>query len=129
MQLSLDTWDGVRVSFDETEDPDLQQVLDAVDRLDSKVHTEVSLKRDEPFEYLSISGGPELFLVSGEARDGAFVQLTNPDAAEGKVTLVVGGQASEFDLRDVIPRDRIEGAAEQFFDGLSEELPPPWKIE
>lgn len=129
MRLSLDQWEGARVSFAETEEPSVEQVLDAVDKLDSGVHTEVSLNRDDPFEYLTIAGGPEYFLVSGEARDEALVQLTNPDADEGKVTLVCGGQSNEFNLRDVVPRSEIEAAVRQFFSGLSEELPSPWSVE
>ncbi|SFK64257.1 hypothetical protein [Amycolatopsis sacchari] len=129
MQLSVDTWDGVHVSFVEIGEPTLEQVLEAVDQLDSKIHTEVSVRRDEPFEYLTIAGGPEYFLVSGEGRDGSFPQLTTPDAGEGKVTLVVGGQSSEFNLTDVVRRDRIPGAVQQLFDGLTEDLPAPWVVE
>lgn len=128
MRLSLDTREGVHATFDETADPTREQIFDAVDRLDGKQHTEVSLRRDEPFEYLSIAGGPDLFLVSGEARDGAFVQLHNPAAEEGTVNLVCGGQASDFALRDVVGRGQLGTAVDQFFDGLSENLPEPWSV-
>ncbi len=129
MQLSLDAWDGARVAFQETTDPGLRQVLDAVGHLDGTVHTEVSLKRDDPFEYLTISGGPDFFVVSGEARDEALVRLTSPDAPEGTVELTCGGQVSTFDLHDVVPRHKIESAVEQFFAGLSANLPGPWVVE
>jgi hypothetical protein len=128
MQLSLDTWTGVHASHERTENPDIDQVLDAVDRLDSRTHTEVTLTRENPWEFLAISGGPDYFLVSGEARDGSMPQLTNPDAPEGKVKLVCGGQGSEFNLRDVVPRDKVRGAVEQFFEGLSADLPAPWAV-
>jgi hypothetical protein len=129
VQLSLDYRAGSEVSFEEISNPDRSQILSAVDRLDSKVHTEVSLKNDDPFEYLAISGGPDQFLVSGEARDGAFVQLRNPEAPTGKVELVCGGQSSEFDLHDVVTRDQVPHAVDQFFVGLSDDLPEPWSIE
>jgi hypothetical protein len=126
MRLSLDAWDGVRVSFTDTENPDLGQVLDAVGQLDGSMHTEVSLTRMEPFEYLAISGGPDHVLISGEARGGVILLYGNPDAPDGKIELVCGGQTGEFDLRDVVPKDRVKGAVEQFFTGLSADLPSPW---
>lgn len=128
MELSLDTWDGVRVSHERDQDPTVEQVLAAVDRLDSKTHTEVTITRRDPWEFLATAGGPEYFLVSGEARDGSMPQLTNPDAPNGKITLVCGGQSSEFDLRDVVPKEKVRGAVEQFFQGLSADLPPPWRV-
>lgn len=129
MLLLLDTWDGVHVSFQETENPSRAQVLAAIDRLDSKLHTEASIRRDNPFEYLSIAGGPSYFLIAGETRDEAFVQLTSPEAGEGTVKLTCGGQWSEFSLRDVVPRTKVEPAVDQFFAGLSAELPQPWAIK
>lgn len=129
MRLSLDQWEGSHVSFTEADDPSVEQVLDAVRKLDSSIHTEVSLNRYDPFEYLTIAGGPDYFLVSGEARDEALVQLTNPEAEDGKVTLVCGGQSSEFSLRDVVQRSKIDDAVQQFFSGLSEDLPSPWFVE
>jgi hypothetical protein len=126
MRLSLDAWDGSRVSFADTEDPNLRQVLEAVGKLDGDMHTEVSLTRMDPFEYLVISGGPDDVLISGEVRGGTVLLYGNPDAPEGKIELVCGGQRGEFDLRDVVPKDRVRGAVEQFFAGLSTDLPPPW---
>lgn len=129
MQLSLDAWDGPRVSFRRTDNPTVQQVLDAVDQLDGEIHTEVSLTRDEPWEQLTIGGGPEYFLVSGEGRDESFPHLTNPDAPEGKIELVCGGQSAEFELHEVVSREMVTGAVEQFFAGLSADLPAPWVIQ
>jgi hypothetical protein len=128
MRLSLDAWDGARVSFTDTENPDLRQVLDAVDQLDGDKHTEVSLTRMDPFEYLAISGGPGHVLISGEARGGVVLLYGNPDAPDGKIELVCGGQIGEFDLRDVVPKDRVKDAVEQFFAGLSADLPSPWVL-
>jgi len=133
MKLSLDNWTGNRVTFSETPHPTPAQVLGAVHQLDGKVHTEVSLTRDAPdeeWESLTISGGPDYFLVSGEARDGSFVQLTTPGAPTGQtVSLVCGGQLSEFALRDIVTGDKILAVIQQFFDGLSNSLPAPWVVE
>lgn len=128
MRLSLDKRDSSREPFSETDDPTTQQVLAAVAKLDSDVHTEVTLKRDDPFEYLTIAGGPDYFLVSGEARDQALVQLIRPDADDGTATLVCGGQSNDFDLRDIVPHSEIETAVQQFFSGLSENLASPWVV-
>lgn len=66
--LSLDTRDGARLSFRETDNPSRQQVLDAVDKPDSSTRTEVSLRRDEPLS-LHISGSSDLFpACSGNPR-------------------------------------------------------------
>jgi hypothetical protein len=46
MQLSLDTWDGDQVTFDETPNPGRQWILSNVNQLDSKAHPEVSLERE-----------------------------------------------------------------------------------
>ncbi len=130
MELALDTRDGPWASFEETPEPTPDQVMDAVDNLDSSTHTEVSLSRGEPFEYISISGGPDYFLISGESGDETFVKMTTPDADPNKtVQLVCGGQQNEFNLQAVVPRNRVREAVEQFFSGLSGELPEVWSVE
>jgi hypothetical protein len=79
-----DRWVGFRSGEWEQEDPGRESIRDAVRRLDGKVRTAVTISIDEPYQYLWIAGGPDLFLVTGERADETILNLKNPTAGPVK---------------------------------------------
>lgn len=114
MKLTVNTWDGPIVHSDETDDPTLAEVEAAIGRLDGDACTEVTLAEEEPFAYISIGGGPELYLVTGETSDEKILQLTDPEAGDKPVPLVCGGQLADFPRRDLVNRSQATEVASRF---------------
>ncbi|MBR7827781.1 hypothetical protein KDK95_15790 [Actinospica sp. MGRD01-02] len=114
MILTVCTWNGPFADCDEINGPCLETVRAAIARLDGETCTEVTLTHNEPFAYIAAAGGPELYLVTGETIDEEIFQVTDPDAPEGSVVMVCGGQRAEFARRDLVNRDTALRAFTQF---------------
>ncbi len=108
---------GVRNDGRSVSGPSLNQVLDAVRRLDGEQFTELLLSGEK--RNLTISGGNEgryiaFISVNG---DEAFYNLTN---AEGnpklELKVVTGGQVGSYSSRQVVPLSSVLTAARDFYE-------------
>lgn len=124
-----DNWDGSRSGEWQEEGADKESIREAIHRLDGKVRTEVTISIDEPYQYLSVAGGPNLFVVTGERSDESMISLKNPTAEPGEIELVCGGQVATFNLEQVVDVNTAFEAVDAFLDGFPDGLGPEWEIE
>ncbi|WP_374116645.1 hypothetical protein [Streptomyces gilvus] len=87
------------------------------------------MSEDEPFRYLSVAGGPELYLVTGEGADGEILQLHEPAAGSQSVELVCGGQMGVFPRRDLVTREQVHSAVSDFLNGFPDGLGESWSVD
>ncbi|TMR17021.1 hypothetical protein [Nonomuraea zeae] len=127
--LAGDDRTGSKTDDWEVDDPGMERIAASIGRLDGRRFTEVSVTDDEPFRYVSVAGGPELFLVTGESADGEILQLKAPGAGGGQVTLVCGGQLGEFERSDLVTRDAAVAAVAEFLAGFPGGPGPAWSAE
>jgi hypothetical protein len=79
--------------------PTLEQVVDAVRRLDNKVFNDLYLEPDGSAgdTWLCVGGGAGRYLLSGAVSDERFPTLVDPARpAEPVEALVVGGQEGSY---------------------------------
>ncbi|THV41216.1 hypothetical protein [Glycomyces buryatensis] len=129
LTVGRDNWSGSISGEWERNEPSREDIYDAVAALDGQVRTEVSVNFDEPYQYLSVAGGPEHFLVTGELADESVVSLTNPTAGPGQVELVCGGQIASFELTQLVDIETARRAVDRFLDGFPSVLGPEWEVE
>ncbi|HTJ67411.1 MAG TPA: hypothetical protein VL551_07780 [Actinospica sp.] len=128
MRLTVNTWSGPVLHSDETEDPAAVDVHAAIARLDGAACSEASLTREMPFSHLTAAGGPDLYLVTGETAAGEILHLTDPHAGNAPVSLVCGGQLSEFARHDLVGRDRAAAALIRFLDAGDYDRDHAWHV-
>ncbi|MGW4349369.1 hypothetical protein GTY75_20200 [Streptomyces sp. SID8381] len=127
--LAGDDRDGSKTRDWEVEDPQLERIIRSIADLDGNRFTEISVTEDEPFRYLSVAGGPDLYLVTGESADGEILQLTEPDAGSEQIELVCGGQMGLFERSSLVTQDQAIGAVSEFLRGFPEGLVDAWSVE
>lgn len=127
--MAVSTWRGPLVHSDEIGTPTAADLRSAIARLDGAVCTELSLSSDEPFAYFTVSGGPELYLVSGETAAGDLLQLTEPAAADAAIALVCGGQLAHFARRDLVRREAAFGVLARFLAHGDHDASLPWDVQ
>jgi hypothetical protein len=109
--------------------PSLASVTEALARLDGKRWTEISIADDAPFRYLTISGGPDLFLVTGELEDGGILHLKDPTEGGLEIGLVCGGQLGYFPRSHLVTAKEAVQAAADFLGGFAGGLGENWTVE
>ncbi|NRQ37998.1 hypothetical protein HII36_40140 [Nonomuraea sp. NN258] len=127
--LAGDDRTGVLSGDWEVADPGEERIAEAVGALDGQRRTEVSVTDDEPFRYLSVAGGPHLYLVTGESADGEILQLTEPGAGREEARLVCGGQLGVFERSGLVTREAALAAVADFLAGFPRGFGPEWSIE
>lgn len=127
--LAGDDREGSKTRDWETENPTLEGISQSISDLDGTRYTEVSITEDEPFRYLSVAGGPDLFLVTGESADGEILQLKDSGAGTGEVRLVCGGQLGIFERSDLVGFDQAVGAVSEFLNGFPEGFGSSWSVD
>ena len=129
MELTVSTWDGPVVRSDETDDPVAEDVQAAIGRLDGHACSEVSLSEEDPFAYITISGGPELYLVTGETADEKILQLTEPGGGDEAISLVTGGQLASYARHDLVTKETATAVALRFLEHGDYDPALPWDIQ
>jgi hypothetical protein len=129
IRLAGDDRDGPKTRDWEVDNPTLERITQSIAELDGSRWTEVSVTDDDPFRYLSISGGPDLFLVTGESVDGEIVQLRNPEGGSEEVRLVCGGQMGIFERFNLVDRDQAVKAVSEFLKGFPDGFGSAWSVE
>lgn len=129
MKLAGDNRAGVRSDDWEIADPSQEQITEAVDRLDGSQYTETSLEEANPFRYLSVAGGPDLYLVTGETPDDEIIQLLSTGTGDEPVSLVCGGQRADYQRSELVTRDEALGAIAEFVKGFPAGLGDRWHVQ
>ncbi|MFD3504364.1 hypothetical protein ACFWWT_40430 [Streptomyces sp. NPDC058676] len=129
IRLAGDDRGGSKTCDWEVENPTPERIAQSIADLDGTRWTEVSVTEDDPFRYLSIAGGPDLFLVTGESVDGEILQLKNPESVSDEVRLVCGGQMGIFERSDLVDRDQAVEAVSEFLKGFPDGFSSAWSVE
>ena len=129
MILEGDTWSGSHDLGWETADPTLDDIRNAIVRLDGRIFTEVVVRSADRLRYLSVAGGPDLFLVTGELEDASLLHLLSRDAGDFPVSLVCGGQQAEFRRSELVERAVAIDAVHDFLDGFPNGIDGKWLVE
>ncbi|EGX6618226.1 hypothetical protein JE592_004431 [Salmonella enterica] len=111
-----DKWDGVYCVEDEIISPSMLDINDAINTLDSKTHTIVSLYGKNNMCF-SIGGGNGCYVVYISKNDEQFFNLINKNINDSKIMMLnVGGQEGDFSSRQVIDKSTALQAASYFFN-------------
>jgi hypothetical protein len=129
IRLAGDERSGSKTNDWEVENPTLERVSESIADLDGRRRTETSITDDDPFRYLSIAGGPDLYLVTGESADGDILQLKEPGSGSHEVKLVCGGQLGNFERSELVTRELALRAVVDFLSGFPEGLGASWSVE
>lgn len=129
LTIGGDRWVGSRSGEWQEEEPDKELIHESIRCLDGKVRTVVTVSIDEPYRYLSVAGGPNLFLVTGERSDESIINLKNLPAGVGEVDLVCGGQVAAFELAQLVGVEAALAAVNAFIDDFSDGLGSEWEVE
>lgn len=127
--LAGDDRDGSRTRDWEVENPELERIVRSIADLDGRRLTEISVTEDEPFRYLSVAGGPDLYLVTGESADGEILQLKEPGAGSEQIQLVCGGQMGAFERSALVTQAKAIGAVSEFLMGFPDGFGDAWSVE
>ncbi|MEV0373433.1 hypothetical protein AB0I10_27080 [Streptomyces sp. NPDC050636] len=157
MKAAVSRWEAGICRSRMLRDPDGAALEAALAELDGEVCTELSLDRwEEGGGCLTVSGGPGVFLVTGECDDGALLQLcrageraagnhegrrARPErhgayldedpnrAPEEAIWLVCGGQGAYFPADELVDAAAARWAVRQFLAGFPGGLGAPWRVE
>ncbi|WP_405951393.1 hypothetical protein OG588_39300 [Streptomyces prunicolor] len=129
IRLAGDDRDGRKTRDWEVDEPTPERIAQSIADLDGGRWTEVSVTEDDPFRYISIAGGPDFFLVTGESVDGEMLQLRNPEWGSEEFRLVCGGQTGIFERSDLVDRDQAIEAVSEFLNGFPDGFGSAWSVE
>ena len=129
MILEGDTWSGSHDRGWEKSNPSLDDIRDAVARLDGRTFTEVVVRTEDRLRYLSVAGGPDLFLVTGELEDASLLHLLSRDQNDSLVSLVCGGQQADFRRFELVQRGVALDAVSNFLNGFPNGIDGNWLVE
>lgn len=127
MRLTVSLWIRSDVDTREIDEPSAADVLAALG--DGQSGIEVSLGQVEPFAYVTVSGGPDLYLVTGETPDGKILLLTDPGTGDEQISLVTGGQLAEYARRNVAMREAATQVLLRFLEHADYDPDLPWDIQ
>lgn len=127
VKLQVDTWKGPDRHSEEKDQPAAADVEAAIARRDGG--TDVFLDQEDPFAYVAVSGGPDLYLVTGETSDGKILQLTDPGTGDAPVRLVVGGQSAEYPRHSLVSEEQATEVAIRFLEHADYDPALPWDIQ
>ncbi len=112
--LGVPVWTESGVEDQDFESPTWPDIEAAIGGLDGHTRTEVYLhpRRGDPETYMAIAGGSDNhYLVFVCHNNERFDEAVTPDAPEGTVHMVTGGQLGEFQLEDLVTFDEALEAA------------------
>lgn len=115
--LVRDLWDGLHCKCEETANPSICEVVEAIDALDADQRTMITLFGPNG-EHLVVGGGNGQYVCFISTSDDELWNLKDEHAVcENPVLLNVGGQQGDYLPKNVVDRDMIVQAATEFFDG------------
>ena len=115
--LTVPVSTGSGVDDREVDSPTWPDIEAAIRALDGQTRTEMYLHphRGDPETYLAIAGGSgNHYLVFVCHHNKRFDEAVSPDAPEGTVSMITGGQLGEFQFEDLVTLDEALEAAQVY---------------
>jgi hypothetical protein len=94
-----------------TRNPTWPQIRDAILQLNGKDKTLLILGAGDPVPHMGIGGGGGSFICYVTEDNRAFHNLENPSAGEDLVSLIAGGQRSDYRARLCVDAETVLKAA------------------
>ena len=114
--MSLDVWSGVHCVEQGVDRPSWDQVQAAIDALDARRHTLLTLDGGER-STLMIGGGEGRYVGIYQLGEDEFWSLRSDQPADGEpILLNCGGQEGDFRPDQILGVDQVRAAAKTFFD-------------
>ncbi|MGM1058386.1 hypothetical protein [Saccharothrix sp. Mg75] len=113
--VRIQRWHGQSAESELVENADTAKLTAAVDALDNKVTTEVSVELDNG-SYLLVGGGSGRYHVAYGNVEDEYFTLWDEARAGGEEELVTGGQLGVFDSATVVDKALALKAAETFLN-------------
>jgi Immunity protein Imm1 len=114
--LTMDYWEGLGTRTDTVPNPTWQDIRAAIERLDGRQRTLVTLSA-EGDAHLAIGGGQyNQYVVYATSDNVKFSTLMSADQSHSKVLLFIGGQEGDYQKDIVVDFDGALAAAKFFAD-------------
>jgi Immunity protein Imm1 len=124
--IRIQSWHGQKAEARLIEDAGADQVREAIDALDNRTTTEVSVELAGG-AYLVIGGGAGRYHVAYGNPDDEFYTLRDESRSGGEEELVTGGQLGVFDSTSVVDKALALRAAEVFLESGKLDSGLVWK--
>lgn len=121
-----DSWRGVLNDEWHVDDPSWDDVSRAIQRLDAKTFTMVTIQRPGE-QHLSVGGGGGQYVVYATFDNGDFWNLVSRTVDDGTVLLNAGGQDGEYPARQIVDLHQAQTAARAFFENTQLEPSLCWQ--
>ncbi len=128
-QLVLDKWVGPSCEEGRLVSPALDDVRQAVESLDAKNRTIVSLCGSDGRSSLTIGGGNGSYVVYMSVGEDEFWNLVNRDRGFGIFMLNAGGQEGDFPERQILDLAAALRAATTFFETGGRDNSLCWELQ
>jgi hypothetical protein len=117
-QLTTCIWSSTDCNSKELANPSWEDVEQAIKALDGKARNDVYLSPDPavPETFLCVGGGNGEYVVSGSVEGERFPTVVVPGGSDELVSLIVGGQLSEFPRRFIVDLNAALTAAKSFLE-------------
>lgn len=117
-QLTTCIWSSIVCNPEERANPSWKDVEQAIKALDGEARNDLYLApgRGDPETFLCVGGGNGKYFVSGSIEGERFPTVVDPDGSDEVVSLIVGGQLSEFPRRFVVDLNTALTGAKAFFE-------------
>jgi hypothetical protein len=121
-----DRWRGVLNDEWHVDDPSWDGVSQAIQRLDAKTFTIVTIQGPGE-QHLAVGGGAGRYVVYATFDNCDFWNLLTGTSDDGTVLLNAGGQEGDYPACQIVDLDQTQKAARAFFVGLQLEPSLRWE--
>lgn len=126
--LSWDSWNGVFCEEQNIPSPSADDAKAALQRLDAKAHTLMTLHAEDGSQ-LGVGGGGGRYVVYLQTADEVFWNLLSGAEGEGVEALNAGGQVGEYPAIQVVDLAQARRAMETFFRTGSRDAALAWELQ
>jgi hypothetical protein len=120
-----DHWEGVLNHEWRVERASSADFDHALDRLDARTHTMITIKADEE-RHLTIGGGAGQYVVYATFDGEVFWNLLRSQPTVGMVLLNAGGQQGDFPAAQVVDKEQARAAGRAFLDACRLDPTQQW---
>lgn len=117
VSIQGDSWRGVLNDEWSLESPDWDAVSMAIERLDAKKYTIVTIQGPGE-QHLAVGGGAGRYIVYATFDNWEFWNLLGQRVDGDKIILNAGGQEGDYPARQIVDLAQAQAAARAFFVGL-----------
>lgn len=121
-----DRWAGVLNHEWHLDAPTFDDVNRALDRLDAKIYTMLTLQGVGE-QQMTIGGGAGRYIVYATSENEEFWNLLRPAAGDDIVFLNAGGQEGDYPARQVVNIVQARAAARKFFAQQQRDPDQTWE--